>query len=99
EAVEHELARVTRERLGTDGHDPRPDVLAATAASTIRVAIQRWTADTTAGLPEHIESAFDVLIGALNDPAPPRDDGPTTALASSADAPHTNETTGPSEPR
>lgn len=60
--VERAFAAALAERLGA-GPEPdlRPELLAALAVSTVRVAMRRWSADGTRTLEEQVEAAFTQL--------------------------------------
>lgn len=61
-AVERTLAQALAERMGTDLEDDvYPELLAAVALSTIRVAVRRWVAKGTQPLEELLEAAFERL--------------------------------------
>lgn len=60
--VEQVLSEALATRLGLDAEQHlEPSVLAALAAGVLRVAINRWTADSSRPPVELIDEAFDVL--------------------------------------
>lgn len=60
--IERAFAEAMAERLAIDVDDDlRPPLLAALAGSVVRVAMQRWTADSARRPDELIDEAFDVL--------------------------------------
>lgn len=61
-AVERGMAEGVAERMGVDvDADVRPALLAAVAATVVRVAMQRWTNDDSRSADDLIEEAFDYL--------------------------------------
>jgi AcrR family transcriptional regulator len=61
-ALEQALTAAMAERLGADPErDLRPAVLASLAATVLRVAIHRWSADGSTALEELFHTVFDLL--------------------------------------
>jgi hypothetical protein len=69
---ERALADAVATRTGTrSGTDAYPALLAGVAGVAMRTALHRWLAsDFTAGLPDLLDEAWDLLVAGL--PAPPR---------------------------